>query len=393
MIATSKLKLTELIACYNEKIIAFPHEELSDGLVQGKLGLIVYLLMMYEQKKEEVYVEKITAILSLVFKSLENPQENSLLSDSSFAEGVSGLGWVMQLLIEKEILDEEYEAQIIILNEIAFEYAQKNIVKNNFDFLNGSIGVLKFLEKSKNKILFNQLVDTLYDLALNSENLFKTASSDPYISDMNFGFPHGYLSIIKILLNAQLSFGTQSKYQFIIDKCIAKIMSHIDEDHKIDGIHIYKPHKIYYKNEELIAHQNNRLAWCNSDVSWIYLLSKIDYQNKESKYKTFINTVGDNVVKRKKMNVTGIENYHFCHGSSGVAQLFSELYKITEDEKYKEAHQYWVAKTLAYLEDDLSKEITVKDMSLYYGKLGALLMLCDHQGIFPQDWKEVFLIN
>jgi len=390
----NKLRVLKLLTHYNKKIISFPYEKLPDSLIKGKLGLVLYLCMMYEQNQDEIYIEKITEILSVIFKSLETTDGNSLLSDSSFGDGLSGLGWIILMLIEKGLLDEEYRDQIVVFNEIAFEYADKYLDKNNFDFLYGSIGVLMFLEKSKNKVLFDKLVDKLYTISLTNKDLFSTASENPYIGDMNFGFPHGYLSTITILGNAQVSFGDNKKYQKIIDKCINRIMNHVEEDYKVENINIYKPHKIYYENKKLISLQNDRLAWCNSDLSLIYLLSKIDHQTKKFKYKAFVNKVGDSVVKRKSMNVTMIKDDHFCHGSSGVAQLFSELYGITGDKKYKESQEYWVDRTIQYLENDLSKkELTRGDMSLYYGYLGALLMLCSDQGFFSGDWKEVFLIS
>ncbi|MFY7670885.1 lanthionine synthetase LanC family protein [Tenacibaculum sp. MEBiC06402] len=393
MVTNEKMSIENIINDYNSKILSYPIHELPNGFVQGKLGVLYYLMYVYIDTQKVIYFDKITDILMDVFNTIQNPEENALLNDSSFAEGISGLGFVISELINNDLLDEEYAEQIPVLSEIAFDYASKKLEQNNYDFLHGSIGVLKFLLKVENQNLFNQLVNQLLKKSKESVLLFSTQSDDPYISDINFGFPHGYLSIIKLLLDAKITFGAHKTYYSVIDLCVSKIMKHIDKKYEVDGIHIYKPHKVYINNGKLIEHQNNRLAWCNSDLSWVFLLSKIDSVNNTSNYNQMIDEIGSHLIKRREMHVTGVQNHHFCHGSSGIAQLFGELYEYTKDKKYNEAYNYWTQRTVNYLKEDLFNDLTERDMSLYYGKIGALLTLYSYQKEFPQGWKEAFLIN
>lgn len=393
MVTQEKMSIDAIIKEYNSKIISYPTQDLPYGFVQGKLGVLYYLMYVYLDTQKAIYFDKITDILMDVFNTIQNPDQNSLLNDSSFADGISGLGFVISELIANDLLDEEYAEQIPILSQIAFEYASKKLDQNNFDFLHGSIGVLIFLLKIKNQDLFDQLVNQLLEKSKESVLLFSTQSDDPYISDINFGFPHGYLSTIKLLLDAKNTFGANELYDIVIDLCVSKIMKHIDKKYVVDGIHIYKPHKVYIDNGKLIEHQNNRLAWCNSDLSWVFLLSKLDSVNHTTQYQKIIDEIGNHLVKRKEMNVTGVQNHHFCHGSSGIAQLFGELYDFSKDEKYSKAYNYWIQRTITYLKEDMLHNLTERDMSLYYGKLGALLTLYSYQKEFPQGWKEAFLIN
>ncbi|MCH2032698.1 MAG: hypothetical protein MK202_04175 [Tenacibaculum sp.] len=390
MVTQETLTINDIINEYNSKITSYPIDQLSEGLTQGKLGVLYYFLFMYIDTKKTTYLDKITDILMNVFNSLQNPDGNELLNDSSYAEGISGLGFVIDELINNDLLDDEYGEQIPVLCQIAYEYSIKMIQKDNYDFMNGSTGVLWFLLKVKNRELFNGIVEKLQEKAITAEYLFSTVSDNPYISDMNFGFPHGYLSIVKVLNDAKKVFGANEMYDQISEKCITTIMSNLNEEYTVDGIHIYKPHKLYLKEGRLTEHQNNRLAWCNSDLSLAFLLHKI---NKSSDYSQILQDIGDNLVKRKEMNVTGVENHHFCHGSSGIAQLFLELYHLTKDEKYLDAHQYWIARTVSYLSQDMSKELTERDMSLFYGKLGALLVLNSSLKGTNKGWKQAFLIN
>ncbi len=393
MITQEKMTIDKIVNDYNSKILSYPIKELSGGLVQGKLGVLYYLMFVYLDTKKVVYFDKITDILIDIFNSLQNPEGNDLLNDSSYAEGISGLGFVIATLIENDLLDEEYNEQIPVLSQIAYEYASKMIDIDNYDFLHGSIGILLFFLKVKNKDLFNGIVDKLHQKTKESVMLFSTVSDNPYISDINFGFPHGYLSTIKILHDAKKVFGENEVYNVIIDKCITKIMKHINTSYEVDGIHIFKPHKVYIDEGKLIEHQNNRLAWCNSDLSLIFLLSKMDLGSENSQFNELIELIGENVIKRKDMKVTGIENHHWCHGSSGVAQMFSELHKLLGEDKYLDANNYWVNRTVQYLKEELLNDLTERDMSLFYGKLGALLVLQSYQKDFPIQWKEVFLIN
>jgi lantibiotic modifying enzyme len=393
MVAQEKMSIESLINDYNSKILSYPIQDLPSGFIQGKLGVLYYLMYVYLDTQKVVYFDKITDILMDVFNTIQHPDQNDLLNDSSFAEGISGLGFVISELINNDLLDEEYGEQIPILSQIAFEYANKKLEQNNYDFLHGSIGVLIFLLKIKNQDLFDQLVNKLLKKSKESVLLFSTQSDDPYISDINFGFPHGYLSTIKLLLDAKTIFGTNKMYDTVIDLCVSKIKKHIDKSYEVDGIHIYKPHKVYIDNGKLIEHQNNRLAWCNSDLSWVFLLSKIDSVNNTSKHNQIIDEIGNHLVVRREMKVTGVENHHFCHGSSGIAQLFGELYEYTKDKKYQEAYNYWTQRTVNYLKEELFNDLTERDMSLYYGKIGALLTLYSYHKEFPHGWKEAFLIN
>lgn len=378
-----------IIERYNNKIETYDYSSISDGLVEGKLGVILFLLASYETTLEENYLEKIGLLLETVFDNLETNHENSLYFKTNISYGLTGLAYILKILIDDEILDQEYHLQIEKINHIVFEKTQKMISENNFDFLNGLSGNLWYLCKTGAQTYCNQIIEALYLNSLENKNLFYTDSENPYVNGMNYGLAHGYLGLLKALHEIADMYGSTDKIESIIHKTIEQIIDDLDYSHTIEGCHIYKPYKVYFEDNQRKKHQNNRLAWCNSDLTFSYILYKIGYQYKNEQYLSLSEKIGIATTKRTSLETTGIENDHFCHGSAGVALLYKELFRLTRNDIFNEAYAFWKEKTLMYLDKKKFNDFENRDISFLYGRLGALMVV--NEDVNTSKYLEILI--
>ncbi|MFK7048523.1 Lanthionine synthetase C-like protein [Flavobacterium columnare] len=360
---------------YLKRINEFDISNISDGLIYGKLGLLLFYLSQYEKNNDDYFLEKIALILEKIFENLKDNIEGDLYRSSSLSEGITGFAYIINFLVEEKILDEEYLSEIKNFNSIIYETTKKSILENNFDFISGSIGNLWYLLKIKDYKSVDLLFEILEEKSRTEEYLFYTDSENPFIDGMNFGLAHGHLGLINFLIKSIDHLEKKESVKELTQKLIDHTIKHFDFDYSIDGIHIYKSYKMHLKDDELVKYQNNRLAWCNSDLTLAYILLKAGEKLQNEDYQKLAFKIGLETTKRKDMNVTGIESDFFCHGSSGVAFLYKKIFEITQNEEFIKAYYYWIDRTMVYLEEKVEKEFDERDMSLLHGRLGSLMTI------------------
>jgi hypothetical protein len=248
------------------------------------------------------------------------------------------------------------------------------ISENNFGYFNGAIGNLFYLITVNETQKVNVIIDILLERCTTDQYLFYTEINDSYVDGMNFGLNHGHLSIIKTLLDFSIN---DAKSLQIIEKCIKNIILNLDYEYQVENVNIYKPYNAFEEGNSLKKHQNDRICWCNSDLSFSYILYIAGKKLNDVDYLKLANMIGKETTKRKVIINTGIGNHHFCHGSSGVAQLYQELFLLSSKKHYKNTHKYWIERTISYLEIEKNDSLTNKDLSLLYGKLGSLMVIND----------------
>ncbi len=382
-----------------------------DGLFYGKAGLALYCLYMYKLNKEKRYLNKIEEIIEYLF--CKNTVENSVLYyQNSFAEGLSGLGYLLLKLRNNEILDNSFNETIDSLSNIIEIDCLKMIKNNKFDFFYGSFGLLYFLLENKKYELCYTYIKQIYNLSLKNNFFLYNNTEDPYTKGYNFGFAHGVIGFISILLKFIdiLDHKIMIKdFIFNLLLSMSKFGKNIFVPNNFRSIDDYKtfpsiyPYNIYIDNFTLnttlnaeiikngIVHYTTRIGWCNSDMghSLLYYKAGVILQNDD-----FINTsqlIGNFLIKRIDFNVTGIDSMYMCHGSSGVAQMYKRLYELTHNENYFESYLYWLEKTSNYLIMEIKKEEFKP--TLISGWLVPILLLNEFVHKIDIRWDDTFLLT
>ena len=95
----------------------------NNGIMGGRLGLIYYFLNMYKIRHDEIYLKKIAALLEKVFENC-NDSSSTISKELSFSDGLCGLGFILNELINVEVIDEEYNHELRVINELSFGYTR-----------------------------------------------------------------------------------------------------------------------------------------------------------------------------------------------------------------------------------------------------------------------------
>jgi lantibiotic biosynthesis protein len=85
---------------------------------------------------------------------------------------------------------------------------------------------------------------------------------------------------------------------------------------------------------------------------------------------------------------------HICHGSVGIAQYYKRFFQMTCLPMYEEAHQYWIERTLQFLEKETSDPVFISHAGeLLEGFLGISLGLISSVSEEDLKWDSVFLLS
>ncbi|GAA5087143.1 hypothetical protein GCM10023210_09820 [Chryseobacterium ginsengisoli] len=374
MEALQSQNITTILKEYDQKILDFDYRALPDGLLFGKLGLLLYFLSNYQINKNDQYLNKVITILEEVFENCSLQKEDNVYALPTLSKGMTGLGIILDLLKKDGLLDDDFDDQIHEIGEIIFEQSVKMLKEDNYTFFDGPIGNLYYFNTIKNEKYSNGIVDILYDECISKPIPFENKLNDSFADGINLGFNYGYLSIVNNLLSLPV---ITEKAKYIIDSCMNFIISNFDI-HEIENAKIYKPYNYKGTPDLLKPFHNNRLCWCNSDLSFSYLLYKAGEILENEKYTKMAHELGMETTKRKVMANTGIELIHYCHGTSGLVQLYHEVNQRDSQPEYKESKDFWLKRSQEILENELDQPFSKQDSSLIFGKIGALITLNDN---------------
>ncbi len=404
-------RINTIVSIIHEKILNSDSNNIDfEDILIGKLGLAHSCFCIYSVKKDKKYLNKVLQILENIFDDLSKGY-SSLMKKSSLAEGIPGLGIVLHKLIKTDVLDTSYTTQIDMITEPIYKRCQDELSRNNFDYFYGAIGLLFYLNEVDASTEVAHIVDLLYEHGEASNFSFYNNVDDVYSQGINFGFAHGTLAIIAVLINIWSKGIKKKKVKKLVvgatDMLLQFKRGNIDPS-KINIMHdnfdypSVFPYNIITKNrnqmvkpnaDDSVYHFTNRLGWCNSDLSRLFLLYKVGASFNIQNYTNIADEIADEVINRKLYKDTAISDGYICHGSSGVAHIYKKIFNITHQSRFKEAYEYWVGVTLEYMEKEIKKYHSDKDLDVLTGWLGPLFVLSAYQEEEYKGWDTMFLLD
>lgn len=369
-----------------ENIDKIKREDLeSDSLLNGKLGLVYYYLCLYKVFNKEDHLQRIEKNLESIFTNIEKGV-SSLMYDSTLENGLSGLGYVLQLLIEEKIIDEGYSSQLEEINNIVVDQAIELIQNNNYDFVRGPFGILFYLNYVDSKPHVNRVLEALFEKLKEDKN-FLFYNEYTYIEGVHIGYAHGVCAIIKVLNDIN---DERAEYfvRYLLDKLI-NIMKK-NEYQIIKDKKYYLPRSIH-KGDEFEKGLNYRavLAWSNSDVNFSTLIYSLNEKFKTNELLTIANKIALESLEKREEKHTRIWDHRFYFGSSGVLKTYMFLYKKTRNSKYKEASNFWYKKTLNLLTESAIKE---HPLNFLNNLPATALSLLEFEREEEFNWSKILLL-
>ena len=406
-----KTKIKHIISTIENRILtADPKDFILEDILTGKLGLIHSCYHIYKQNKDEKYLNKIIEILEDIFENL-GKQESKLTQKMALADGLPGLGLVLHKLVKEGILDVDYQVQIDTITDTIFKKCKYEVTKANFDYFYGSIGLLFYLYSVDADKELSEIVSMLYTYADNNDYRFYNNVDDVYSQGINFGFAHGSLAILSILTRVHQRGIQKEKTEILLSKITLRLLAFrkgtLDQS-KVNIMHEgYDYPSIFPYNvttsdaqpdfnleaEDNLYHFTDRLGWCNSDLSRMYMLFKLGDFLDNDMFVDVANEMTDEVISRKLEKDTAIKDCYICHGSSGVAHLYKKIFEMTNNPVFEEAYQHWIEVTVNYMEDEMKKTPSDRDLEMLTGWLGPFFVLSSYTGKKYPDWDDIFLLN
>jgi len=370
----------------------------------GKIGQAFYFNFLGNSLKEVSLKEKSNVLFSeiLGYYNENTPKSNSFFT---YCSGLSGLGVVLNYLVENKLLDFDIANFNEELQPILFEKASYDLNKKfNYDFLHGAIGIGFYLLETDNEHLYvPKIIEFLDSIKIedDSDSIYwreyhKEEKRNQKEEVINFSLSHGMSSILIFFCRAYEKGVSQEKCEELAKKCSNFIMKHQLD---INTSKHYFPNILV--NKKAIGGQE---AWCYGELGTSFALKKYSNVFFDEKVESLVKTIFLHNAKKRGGEISRTIDAAICHGSTGLLMMYNRLYKMYGDIEFKNACEYWyqvsidfskykdgVAGYMAY--NGYSKKYDKKSYGLLEGAIGIDLMLTTYKYNLDQSWDKLFLIS
>ena len=387
----------------NQMIYLKKDDESSFSLLNGNSG--IYLLLFLSSKQYNQDISEIqNHFIEELSQTLNNPSNN-------FSDGMSGVGWMLQLLADEEIMDYEDVADVLEqIDEASYQFALESFKENNHDFLYGAVGEMVYLlNRTKHnpnvKNYLTQIADKLIVCSKTckegvywNESDFILEAHQKSEEVINLGLSHGQASKIVIfskLIEQGINVRTNIKFLKDIIKFILSTQYKFNDE------------TIFPSVIENDKGSNSSFWWSYGDLGIAIALWQAGNILKDEKIKKEAETIFLHYAFTK-IEETGIYEASLCRGTSGVALMYHNMYIDTRIELFKEASDYWFNETLklAKYEEGIggykflnnyaeNKEewFYQTNPNLLMGSIGVGLSLLSRLSDKKLKWSECLLLN
>lgn len=396
--------LSEQIDDISRKIIKEKNELTEFGLLGGKTGITLLFAYLSKLYPEKAFLEVTFDYLNDISESLANDELNHSMSG-----GIAGAGFVFQHLRNIQILDTEEDLNLEQLDEFISKGIDIDYLTNNWDPLHGMVGLgIYFLERNKetgDKKYLEKIVDYLARLRtdVGDYKVWITPGYQKYSNDnYNFGTAHGMPGILSFLAQVYSLGIRKNEIEEMISSCLPFLIKHEIKD----AGHCF-PLTLEISTDQEEKHKNPRLGWCYGDLCMAFALLHCGNALNNPEWTNKGIEIASKSTKRTIENA-GCVDAPFCHGTVGLVHLYHRIYKLTKNEIFKDAAQYWIDNTLnnfykpgegagGYMFHSFNEERNsfemVPEYSLLEGSAGIALVFLSYAFDIKPEWDIIFLAN
>ncbi|MFT5819532.1 MAG: lantibiotic modifying enzyme [Crocinitomix sp.] len=302
-------------------------------------------------------------------------------SDTSFCSGKSGIIWGLLFLQKKGWLSSEELDFLKDEYEVIFISFKSDIEAGNFDHLYGATGKLKTLIFSENAFLEEAIaiyLDGLKTHIIYTQNeafLYENFISKKKGKVVNFGLAHGLTSIIITL--CEIVKITQSEYALNL---LSGLTNYIRSFKKAASLSVYPSHIT-----DGIPDYNSPFGWCYGDLIISVAFFKAWQINQDQSLFIEAKWLAKNSAEKINANQIHYDDNFICHGTTGMALMFFQLYKQFGILSLQSAGQ-----KLVLMQDDSDFKI---EGGLLDGKTGIILSKALLSNKINDDWLQPLLLN
>jgi lantibiotic biosynthesis protein len=398
-IVQSSILKEKIYQCLDEidKVLDQMDSNIQLGLMSGSTGRLIYNCYRSAQLDTSDYNQKIENDIIQSFENLK------ALGSGALSGGVAGVLWALHHLNKNEFIEIDDDNFKDISESLSNSLIKNSLVKN-FDYLHGANGIALYLmnrsEETAHKN-FNQWLESFYAIGIKKNNSIAwetLINAKEHLFGFSLGLAHGTPSIIHIMVQLL------KKHQYPLAKEILDLsINHLLEQ-MLPRTSVFKPNKNYFPN--YIASEkpfnSSRLAWCYGDLGCAMALFTAGEFLKREDLIDFSREImwyhAENISdEQASLN----HDADFCHGTVGVAHLFARFYNYTKLESFRNASEFYYAKTMDFSKysDGLAgfKHLTENgfenNYTLLEGISGIGLSLISAISNTNPKWDSAFLLS
>ncbi len=392
----SKPNLKKILSLIRSELV-LGKETLAPSLMAGELSIILFLTESDSYKR--IQDDSIEQRLETAFQDFQSN------NDLSFAHGLSGLGWFLQHLNNKGLIEtESVENLLDQVDEIAYNSAIFQLDKNNHDFLHGGLGSATYLATRINAA--SKPVSYILDIVSKLTNNSFSSAKHIYWKDNE---PNIFYELAEESVTLGLAHGQASKIVFFSKLVVAKIEVEKSKSILIKSVKFLRSCRFSTQEVSVFPlycvdgkpRGVSRLAWCHGDLGIGMALYEAGIALQDEELMNEAIDICTVTTKRKTIENTDIVDAGLCHGIAGVLTMYNIMYENTGLKVFFAAAEYWLDelfkkvdnKGLAGLDawDNVNKK-WVKDDGLLNGLAGIGLALLSHKSR-DFEWSSCLLMK
>ncbi len=328
----------------------------NDSLFSGNLGRALYFMYRYRISDTTYFADLASQILGQVLENIRE-KKGRISFNSSLSSGLTGLCFINTLLEDDDFMNLEMDKTFIKFDEIIFNKACQQIREGNLDYLHGALGSLYYfsfrVQKNENIAFYiSQMIDLIIEGTVSeSDGMFFKNTHINKMNDtpdsLNFGFAHGLSGMVMVMLKVYQTGIDKEKVQKLmngfIDFTLRKYQKADFESKQFSHL----PMTIDPQNQ---GNYGSFVGWCYGDLNQAILFYQAGKILERNDLISIAESISETILKRIQKKGAYLDNPFFCHGTSGLAQMYHALEQISGDALYQEGSQYWLGQTIDYLE-------------------------------------------
>jgi lantibiotic biosynthesis protein len=367
----------------------------NNSLMGGRLGRCLYFATLHRHTGRPAAAKAAVAGLEQVLQAAETQPLGY-----SYASGLAGLAYTMRYLQQAGLAGAGMDAYLRPLDDLLLTNSMAQLRQQQTDFLHGAMGTVHYfisrLPQPAAAAALPQLLPLFCGAAVPRaqgnwfcNNSFGAAASS---AEINLSLSHGLCGFLLLLLGAYEKGMALPQIPVVVEKGIALLLHYGQPAAAAPAQHSYFPITLHPHTGA--PQYSARLAWCYGDLNVLLLLYKAAALLRRPQWKAMANEWGAAMATRTTAQATLITSSHFCHGSSGLVQVYRCLHRHSGQRCYHTAAGYWLRQTLHYLPAELAAgHYRGKEGDLLEGLVGVALVLMDAQAGQPGGWAQALLVG
>lgn len=404
---TNKAELKDLIQEHTRQMFSTWNEESEErkknmGLISGTSGKILCGFYVGRYTGCASSTKQAKTLLEFCIKNL-NDQTFHLSNLFSFCNGLAGVCFLLEHLVEHDFIDAEYAQGLEGIENFLFEMGHKSLTVQKSDFLHGGMGVLYYflhrLEFPENPDRASKMVHAYLESAkIDAKGLRmrNTVLLERKPEEYDLGLAHGLAGHLIIFAEAYQKGIEKEKCNYIIEQGLL-YFEHVFKDSAKTGYRGMYPVSIIedipMDDPENLAFYDSRLAWCYGDLNYAFMYLKLYEVLGRKELLQKANYIAEKAAERITPESSKIKNAFFCHGSIGVSNMFLQLYRKTGNTTYKEASETLLGDALAVVDEQLELILDTSKNCLLNGRAGVILAMLSQYDSKASGWNDLFLLH